>query len=400
MSDYVTSAGLETKTIQTILDELSTQQKLDISNTLNTDPDEPLGQMNGIFAAQVRELWEVLLVVFNAMNPDAAEGALLDALCAITGTLRPAATYSRVALDIDIDAGVTLVSGTHYANVIGDPDNTWTPEADFTSPSSGVHSVTFRADNAGAVVATANTITDITTLVVGWNSANNPLDAVVGSEADTDAQLRIRRESELRASGSATVDAIRADVLLDPAVQQCSVFENDDDTPDPVTGLPPKSFEVVVYDGSPAALTNDAVAQLIWDSKPAGIRSFGTAVGVATDSTGYLHSIYFSRPQEVEIWIDLAISVDQSSGYEGAEALKAALVALNGTDLKQGRDVITARLEAVAMSFEGVFDITTPVAVGLTASPVSTSNVSIGQREIARLDTSRITITETFTSIP
>jgi len=397
---YVDASGLQIKTIEIILDELSVQQKAELDAALNTDADEPIGQLNGIFAAQARELWEVLQVAYNGFNPDAAEGLLLERLSALTGTVREGATKSTVSLNVDLDAGTTIVAGTHFANVVGKPDNRWTPQADFTSPANGVHAVDFEAEFAGAVAANSGTITDISTAVSGWNSVTNPLDASVGKEIDTDTELRQRREEELRATGSATVDAIRADILADPDVLQCTVFENTSNLPDPVTGLPPKSIEVVVYDGSPAVLTNNAIAQLIWDTKPAGIGTFGLESGVATDSVGGLHTIYFSRPTEVEIWVEIFISIDISSGYAGAAALEDALVELNDTDLTQGRDVIAARLESVAMGFAGVFDMTSPVQLGLSAFPVATANISIGPREIARLDTSRINVNELITAVP
>lgn len=397
---FVDATGLQIKTIEEILDELSAQQKAEIDAALNTAPDEPIGQLNGIFAAQCRELWEVLQVAYNGFNPDAAEGFLLEKLSALTGTRREGATRSTVDLDCDLDAGTTILAGVHFAHVFGDPDNRWTPVEDFTATANGVDSVEFEAEEAGAVTANAGTITVIATAVSGWNSVTNPLDAATGKEIDTDTELRQRREEELRATGSATVDAIRADVLADEDVLQCDVFENVTDLPDPVTGLPAKSIEVVVFDGTPPVLTNDAIAQLIWDTKPAGIGTFGTESGVATDSKGGFHTIQFSRPEEIEIWIEIFPKINIATGYAGADALKTALVALNTSDLFQGVDVIAKRLEQVAMNFAGVFDMNSPVQLGLSAFPVGTANISIGQREIARLDTSRITVTETITTIP
>jgi hypothetical protein len=394
---FVDATGLQIKTIEEILDELSTQQKAEIDATLNTAPDEPLGQMNGIFAAQLREVWEVAQVAYNGFNPDAAEGFLLEKLSALTGTVREGATKSTVVLDVDVDAAVVLTAGTHFANVVGDPDNRWTPVVDFTSIG-GVQAVEFEAEFAGAVIANSGTITVISTPVVGWNSATNPLDAVVGNEIDTDTQLRTRREEQLRVTGSATLDAIRADVLIDPDVLQCTVFENTSNFPD-ASGLPGKAIEVVVFDGTPPALTDDAIAQLIFDTKPAGILAYGLESGTATDSNGTFHPVGFSRPTEIEIWIELFVSVDITTGYAGAAALEAALVALNNTDLFQGRDVIANKLTEIAMSFDGIFDVTS-TQLGFSAFPVGTVNLSIGQREIARLDTSRILITEALLPLP
>jgi len=404
MADHVTTAGLEIKTVETILSELAARQKADIDATLNTAADSPVGQLNGIFAAQLREAWEVLAVAYNGFNPDAAEGFLLEKLSALTGTVKRAATKSTVVLDCDLDLGTTLLAGTHYANVTGEPDNRWTPEADYTSGVAGAQDVDFEAENAGAVHANAGTITTITTPVVGWNSVTNALDATVGREADEDPDLRQRREEELRASGSATVDAIRADLLqyeVDGVqhIEQASVFENVTDVVD-ANGLPPRSLECVVFDGAPPALTNNQIAQAIWDTKSAGILAFGQESGIAEDSLGNFHTIGFSRPTERDVWVEIFVSIDISSGYAGATALKAALVALNETELLVGRDVFAARLEAVAMGFAGVFNMTSPVQLGFSAFPVGTADLVIGIRELARLDTSRIVVTEYIGPIP
>lgn len=396
---FVDATGLQIKTIEEILDELSTQQKAEIDAALNTAPDEPIGQLNGIFAAQLREAWEVLAVAYNGFNPDAAEGFLLEKLSALTGTLREGATKSTVTTTCDLDAATTLLAGTHFAHVVGEPDNRWTPQADYTAAGAGAQTVDFEAENAGAVIANAGTLTVIATPVTGWNSVTNPTDATVGKEIDTDAELRERREEELRATGSATLDAIRADVIADEDVLQCSVFENTSNVVD-AQGLPPKSIEVVVFDGTPPVLTNDEIAQLIFDTKAAGIEAFGIESGTATDSLGAFHTIKFSRPTEREVWVEMFVSVNISTGYAGAAALEAALVALNESDLLQGRDVIAARLGEVAMSFDGIFDLYSPPQLGFSPGPVGTTNLSIDNREIARLDTGRITINESIGPVP
>lgn len=405
MADYVTAAGLSIKTVEQILDELSARQKAEIDATLNTAPDSPVGQLNGIFASQLREVWEVLAVAYNGFNPDAAEGFLLEKLSALTGTVKRPATKSTVSLTCDLDLGTTLIAGTHFAHVVGAPDNRWTPEADYTAPGAGVQTVDFEAETAGELRANAGTLTVIATAVTGWNSVTNATDATVGREADTDSDLRQRREDELRASGSATVDAIRADLLQyedangDQLITQASVFENVTDTVD-ANGLPPHSLECVVYDGTPPALTDDEIAQAIFDTKPAGILAYGLESGTAIDSLGNFHTVGFSRPTEVEIWLRVDVNVDQVTGYAGADALKASLVLLNDTHLLVGRDLFVQVVSAVAIGFDGIYDVGA-VYTGL-ASPAADlwGDVVIGPRQLGRLDTGRIIVNETIGPIP
>ena len=60
------------------------------------------------------------------------------------------------------------------------------------------------AETAGAVAAPAFTLTVIETPVFGLDTAINPLDAVIGRDLETDAELRDRRENTLQVGGAAT----------------------------------------------------------------------------------------------------------------------------------------------------------------------------------------------------
>lgn len=398
MPDFVTVAGLQIKTIEEILGELSARQKSEIDAALNTAADSPMGQLNGIFTAQLREVWEALQVAYNGFNPDVTEGFLLEALSALTGTVRRLASKGTVTLDCDLDIATVLQAGINFANVLGDSDNRWTPVTDFTAGVGGVQAVAFEAEEAGAIVANSATITVISTAVVGWNSVTNPLDASVGRNEDSDTTLKQRREAELRASGSATLDAMRADLLQVEDIQQAQVFENVTDLVD-ANGLKPKSIECVVFDGSPPDLTNDEIAQAIWDTKGAGVRTQGLETGTATDSLGNFHTIAFSRPTELEVWLELDLDINILTGYVGDTATKALIVAEGLTKLLVGSDVILNDYLCVAQNLDGVIDVSA-IRGGFTAFPAGLINLSIDVRELGVLDTSRIVIAENFITPP
>jgi hypothetical protein len=116
---YVTPQGLDIPTVEGLLSDLSEEQRSTIDPLLNTDADGPVGQLNGIFAAHLRRAWEVLLIAFNGNNPDAAEGALLENVSAITGTLRAPATRSKFVgtrkLRVTLSLNTTVPSGTGHA---------------------------------------------------------------------------------------------------------------------------------------------------------------------------------------------------------------------------------------------------------------------------------------------
>jgi uncharacterized phage protein gp47/JayE len=220
----------------------------------------------------------------------------------------------------------------------------------------------------------------------------NSLDALLGADEETDADLRIRREQSLAASGAATIDAIRAAVLAVESVSEAFVFENVTEVTDPA-GVDPHAFEVVIR--GPTA-DDQEVAEAIFDVKAAGIKADGTISKTVTDDQGFDHTISFSRATEIEIYEEITITVntdpDEGPIYpaDGDDQVKAALVA-SGNALGIGRDVIYEKEKCQAFSVSGVLDIT-DFQLDTSGPPSGTSNIPIAVREIAVFDTSRVTV--------
>lgn len=394
----VTPTGFNRKTVQDILADIEARQHAEISASLDLSTATPWGQNNGIFANELGIAWEMLEVCYHAFDPDQAEDFLLTSLGKLTGTERRAASYSLVTLDVGVDAGVTLLSGTHFAAVADDPTSLWTPVEDFSSGlTGGTYSVVFRAENPGPVRANAGTITVIQTPVPGWNSVNNPQDASVGREADNDATLRERREAQLTATGSATTAAIRSDILEIDGVESCEVQENDSDG---YSGLlPPHSIHAIVFDGEVPAADNNEIAQAIWSSKAAGVYAYGTTSGIATDDNGVTHEVFFSRPTQVPIYIEATVvAAPGFNALGGVTGLKNYLV----DELKKvhgvGQDVNYRLVDSLPLYFgglrEGVLNVT-DFTIGGATGPTGTSDIPIASNELATFDTGRIGITVT-----
>lgn len=387
----MTAQGYIAPTVQEEVDDLNAKFLANVDGGLDLDPDQPFGQIIGIFAEKFTELTELGATVYNALNPDAAEGQLLTNVCAISGTLPQVATYSKVTGTLTLNASTTVHAGA-TVQVLNQPSNVWVLEADAVNSSSSVANVTavFRSQEPGPQVANAGTLTVIGTPTIGWTAVTNAADAVPGLSADTDTTLRQKRALELLGEGSGDIDAIRAAVLKVGGVLTCFVYENTTLFPD-TTGLPPKSFRVVIWDGPSQAANNDAVAQAIWDAKPSGIQSFGTtALGAATDSTGQLRAINFDRAQQVPIYVACTTTPGTLTTAQ-TSAVKSAMVAYAAANWNLGVSVIALAVRAQALTVGGVTDV--PVFdLGLTASPSGTANIPISGLQIATLTTSDITV--------
>jgi Baseplate J-like protein len=387
-----TPNGYVAPTTQEIANDISTSIIAAIDPNLDTSPDQPMGQVIGIFANQLSSLWELGATVTSQMDPDQAEGELLDGLCALTGSRRRTATYSNCEVTLQISATTVVPEGT-VLNVSGQPANRWTLFANAynnTGSTANVANCLFQSETPGPFIANPNTLTVIATPVIGLISATNPNAAILGIPEDTDAVLRVRREEEIGASGSGNVDAIRADLLETAGVQQAFVYENTSFVTD-ANGTPGKSFQPVIWDGVGASAANDAVAQTIWNAKDSGILSYGLISGNAVDSQGNVRVTNFQRATQVPIYVNLTTTLNGTQSANYGSLVKAALVNYADATWNLGVEVFALGLRAQALSIQGVLDVPT-CNTGTSPSPTAANNIPISGLEIATLTTSNILV--------
>lgn len=434
MTSYgVLSTGFSKKTRQTIIDEVVADLQAGISPNLNTQSTSILGQIIGVLADQISEDWDVLEEVYLSQYPDSASDASLDGIGAITGATRLPATSSTVSMLVTGDDATVLPVGrqarvpsggtfetTAAATItlapawaaataygVGDlvrndtPENVYRCEIAGTSAGAGGptgegtaivdNTVTWRfvgdgegyatvaaeATETGPTVALAYQISEIVTAVTGWLDVTNLADAVVGTDIETDAAFRTRRENLLTVSGKGTVDTIRAKLLLVDDVNEALVFENTTDVTDS-NGVPPHAIECILSGGADAD-----IAQAIFDDKPAGIATYGTDISeVLVDSQGISHTILASRATPVEMFLDITVVTDGNYPLDGDTQVAAQLKALGDT-LDIGDDVIYNQfLGETLTTADGVSGVVDVQSLALDKRPVT---VTSGNTELFAL---------------
>jgi hypothetical protein len=410
LSNYVTANGLQIPTIGnadtpgTILGDLAADQRATLDPNMDCEADAPMGQINGIFAERERSAWEALQVAWDGFNPDACEDFLLDALSAVTGTVRGAATASTVVLSLNLNAHTTVSAGA-LVSQLGEPGVVFRTDADIANATAGALAVTGPATCTilGRTVANAGTLTVIQTPTVGWNSVTNPNDAILGQERDTDPELRVRRVNELEASGAGTVDTIQAKVAAitnadgSKPVLDSKVYENVSDYISP-EGIPAHAVEAVIYDGAGENAPDNSVAQAVWDTKGAGITAFGNQSGIATDKNGNPQLTPFSRAAIINGKIAITIETDvaRPDDYAGDAALKAAIVAQVNVKALLGVTEIRPMhyVQAALGAGLGVLDVTN-LQIGNVLSSFlgNLVNFPVPFRTKFLLDTTNVTIT-------
>jgi hypothetical protein len=266
----------------------------------------------------------------------------------------------------------------------------------FLGTGTGFVDVAARATVTGPVVAVAGDIVNIDSPTGGWSQGSggvvNLLDAKLGADAMTDAQLRVLRELELARPGTSPKDAIRTALLdvgrdTDAPVTSCTVFSNVDDVTD-ANGVPPHSVEALVSGGAD---------QDIWDALLAnvadGIRTHGTQVGTSIDSEGTAQTMAFSRVTDVLIYVSVALTKDPSVYPADGDARIRAAITTNGNARDDGVDVTASWVLAQVFSVPGVIDVVLPlISAAPTTVPVSSATIAIAKRQHAVFDTSRIAV--------
>lgn len=405
MAYGLTAVGFSQKPTSQVIADINASLLANLSPTLNLTGVSALGQLVGIVGADLGELWQLAQAVDSAFDPDQAAGNDLASLSLITGTKRRDATFSVAkACTVNVNPG-TYAAGALTAYPVNNPTAVFANVDAVTlggTVAANVTGVDFRAVTAGPVLAPAGTLTVIASPVGGFNSVTNPTDAIAGLPLATDAELRQTRAQALQSGGTSTAGAIRSAILTNLGVStggdvvQVTVLSNDTNLTDS-NGIPPHSFEAIVLGAVADAAADTAVAQQIATTKTAGDTAYGTNRAiVVNDSQGNPHTIGFTRPTTIPIYVNITVKQDPTSPFAvTAAAVQAALVAWAQASLGGGgQSVVIERIKAIALSVPGAFDV--PAAtIGTTPSPVGTANIPINVRQIATLSSSNIAVTIT-----
>lgn len=247
------------------------------------------------------------------------------------------------------------------------------------------------AEERGATVALTGTLTEIETPVSGWDSVTNESDITVGTDAEEDAELKLRREEQIANAAAATCEAIKAALSDVENVTQVVVYKNNTYSTDG-DGRPPKSVEAVVRGG-----TDADIAEALFDVIGGGIASHGGTSETIQDSDGKNQIMRFSRPTEIDVHLEIDITALTDEYPSGGDSTLETAILDYADDLTMGDDVVVYPTLMAILDHDDVPGITDVVIrIGTSASPTLDNNISISADEIAIFDSARITINTTL----
>lgn len=251
------------------------------------------------------------------------------------------------------------------------------------------------ATETGARACPAGALNIIDTPRLGWDSVVNLADGVIGRDLESDTELRARHASSVRATGSATVEAIKARMRAEvPEVSSIQIYENRTNITT-ADGIPPHAFESVIVGGS-----DIAVADQLWLTKPAGIETHGNVMVNVEDSEGDLQVVKFSRPVPKYAWIKVDVTSlddEETLPLTAEAAIKQAVLDYANANIGVGDDLIVQRFYGPIYSIvAGIAEMVITAALTNASTDAPTygaANIAVLKAENAVFSLDRITVT-------
>ena len=182
----INNEGVRAASLAEIHLEIQRRYKDLLGEDLSFSAQTPQAQIAGVSASLLAEIFEAIVQAANANSVDHAGGVFLDQLGSLLAIDRLQSTYSRVTALVRGVAGTGIPKGSRVRNSNGDLFET---QADVIL-SSGDVSVELQAIEAGPISVAAESITEIVTIIPGWESVSNPNVGSIGVQGQSDDQYR------------------------------------------------------------------------------------------------------------------------------------------------------------------------------------------------------------------
>lgn len=314
----------------------------------------------------------------NQLNPNLAGGVFLDAICALTGLERDAATPTTVTATISGVAGTVIPQGTRAQTNLQVVFETTAP---YTIGGGGTVAANFESVIFGPAVCNIGDLSQIVDGIVGWDTVYNAAAATQGTNIQSDQNLRALRKVTLAGQGVSLPEAIVSALYEVPGVTSLSFRENTAATTQTIDGISMVAHSI--YACVNGGLDSD-VAETLLDTKSGGCAyNGGTSVAVVEPFSGQTYTVKFDRPSAVRTYVKATVSTN-SSLIDPNSAVPTAILAyatgqIDGeAGLIVGQDVSSFELSGaittlypgiyvsnIQISTDGVTYATTPIAIGL-----------------------------------
>lgn len=303
MRPELTNDGVAIQSYSDIVAELQQAYRDIYGQDIDLSSNTPDGQRIGIEAKARLDAQSYGVALYNAFDPNLAAGHALNRIIKLAGITRRPATRSTWDIEVTTDRAIDFEAGYTILDDIG---QRWILTAPVSVPT-GTTTVTFRAETFGAIEGFTGAELEQDTVVLGVTGLSAPSDASVGTEEETDEELRIRRNNSLQNAAYGVVGSLFAKLADLEGVTDLAVYENDTDSTDS-RGIPAHGVWCVVEGGAVA----DIVETIVKD-KTAGTPTKGDEEGEYTETLirpdgstfTIVHVMKFDRPEITPVYVNV-----------------------------------------------------------------------------------------------
>ena len=220
----VDGTGIQALSTADTLAEYRQRYQAAFGEDLAMEAETPQGQISGIDALALAQLGESLVQDGMANSVDHAGGTLLDIIGSLLDIRRRDNTYSRVTATLTGVAGTGVPAGSRAKTAAGDEFATL---ADAVLSTAGVP-VEMQALDPGPIKAAAGTLTELVTIIAGWETVTNVSDAVLGVARDADQTYRAQQKQRTARNSIGPCPALES-ALAEAGATRYLVLENNTD---------------------------------------------------------------------------------------------------------------------------------------------------------------------------
>ena len=305
MSDYqfITSRGVIIPDTSSLREQVENEFRDVFGQEIDLSPETPQGALVTMEVENRDAIVRNNAELANQINPDLAGGIFLDAIWALMGGQRRSATHSFLTNVEFTGVAQTLIpKGSLAETRAGD---TFATTKVLIIGNDGVTKGDMRSVETGPVSCGAGELIRVASSVLGWETINNPTDAVLGRIAESDIRTRRRRRNTLAKNTVSVGEAITSALFDIEGVESLSYRENYTDTTKVIDGVSLVKHSIYVcVDGG----ANEEIAAALLRTKTVGAAYNGSeTVAVTVPASGQLYQVKFDRPKEMTVFCRVTV---------------------------------------------------------------------------------------------
>ena len=326
--EFDPQSGVVVPTTQEVRDDIAAglQEAFKVNDSdplLNVDPAAPMGQVADIITTEVTAKNAEVAFLANQLNPRTATGVWLDALAALYGLTRKISEPTVVVCTCTGLKGTVIPYGAIVQDTQGNQLR-HSVAGGVTIPDSGSIETQFSTVEHGEIEIGPATVTQIITVIAGWDSVTNAAAGITGRDAEPDGELLNRMKQSYAINANGTVSNMQANLAELSGVLDCVVLEN-------YTNESQVQYEITLTAHSVAVCIvggdDGEIARTIFERKSAGCGTVGETevTYVDTEHFNATYTYKIVRPTAVDFDVQVTFFDDDMNPTTQNEVKKAII---------------------------------------------------------------------------